>query len=198
MNAEEQLRDWLTQLDTISNEAFTHFGSLTKEALHWKPNPNAWSIAENLTHLIALNTSYFPVWQKARLNKLRLPWFARIRFIVKTLGKVLLKSVQPDRKRRVQTFPIWMPIMSDEHVDVVALFKEHQAALKGELSLCEPLIGKSVVIHSPASAKIVYSFEDAVALIIAHERRHLVQAKEVLSALLDRENQADPITSEQL
>lgn len=186
MNSEEPLHDWLAQLDEITMEAATQFGTLTLEALHWKPNPNMWSIAENLAHLMALNTSYYPVWQKARDNQLKLPWFAGIGFIVKTLGKVLLQSVQPDRKRKIKTFQLWEPVMPNAPNDVLAQFKEHQKKLAGELRLCQSLIGKGVVIHSPANAKIVYSFEDAVSLIIAHERRHLVQAREVLDLVLSR------------
>lgn len=181
MASEKQLHDWLAQLDEITEEAATHFGSLTVEVLQWKPNPNVWSIAENLAHLMALNSSYYPVWQKARDNQLKLPWFAGIGFIVKTLGKVLLQSVQPDRKRKIKTFPIWEPVVTNSQDEVMAQFKEHQEALKEEIKLCQSLIGKNVVIHSPANSKIVYTFEDAVSLIIAHERRHLVQAREVLA-----------------
>jgi hypothetical protein len=42
---------------------------------------------------------------------------------------------------------------------------------------------KGTVISSPANKYIVYKLETAFDIIVAHEERHLEQAKEVLSVL---------------
>lgn len=44
------MKNWTSELNEISQQCLTLFGSLTSEQLNWKPNSTTWSIAQNLEH----------------------------------------------------------------------------------------------------------------------------------------------------
>ena len=179
------MEHWLKQIDQNTTDFQERFGALSSEALNWKPNPEAWSIAQNLDHLIVINESYFPIFAQRRAGTYRTPWHAKLGFIVNFLGKMILQAVGTDRQKKIKTFPIWEPASSVISEDILERFVAHQQRLKEEFQACTPLLGKGAVISSPANGNIVYSLETAFAVIVTHEQRHLVQAEEMLALLPD-------------
>ncbi len=83
----------------------------------------------------------------------------------------------------MKTFPIWEPINSGESHGVIERFFQHQEDLKNIIEAATPLIANDVVIHSPASKIIVYKLATAFDIIVAHESRHINQAKELLELI---------------
>jgi hypothetical protein len=104
-------------------------------------------------------------------------------FMVNFLGKMVLGAVQPDRKKKMKTFPIWEPTKSKVTSDVLTRFDLHQAELKHMIAGCSDMLDKGTVISSPANKNIVYKLEMAFDIITAHEQRHFEQAKELLTLL---------------
>lgn len=155
------------------------FSGLTTDQLNWKPNPNTWSIGQNVDHLIVINSTYFPVMEEVRNGSYKLPFVGRLGFMVSFLGKTVLKAVQPDRRKKMKTFPIWEPAKSDIQPDLWERFETHQEEVKKMISSSLDLLDKGTVISSPANSNIVYKLETAFDIIVAHERRHWVQAREV-------------------
>ena len=49
---------WTTRLDKITYAVSTEFGKLDSQELNWKPNPDTWSIAQNLDHIIRVLLSH--------------------------------------------------------------------------------------------------------------------------------------------
>ena len=103
------MNHWIAQIEKTTQDFSDTFGSLTTEQMNWKPNSGTWSIAQNIDHLMAINASYYPVLQSIRNETYQLPIMGKLGFMVSFLGKAILKSVQPDRKRKMKTFPIWEP-----------------------------------------------------------------------------------------
>jgi hypothetical protein len=167
------------QIDKITSDFTATFGGLTQEQLNWKPDSKTWSIAQNIDHLMVLNQTYFPIIQSIRENKFMLPFIGKIPFLVNFLGKMILSSVQPDRRRKVKTFSIWEPKSSNIDGDILERFRDHQEKLKKLIVDNSDLIEKGVVISSPANKNIVYRLDKAFEIIITHEMRHFEQAKEV-------------------
>ena len=172
--------NWNTQIDTVTAEFNTTFGALSPAQLNWKPNAATWSVAQNIDHLIQINKSYYPVIDQLKAGKLQLPWMARVGFMVSFFGKMILKSVHPDSRRKMKTFPIWEPSSSDLPGDILHQFGQHQEELKRQIATSAEWIQQRAVIHSPANKKIVYSLDKAFDIILTHELRHLEQAKELL------------------
>jgi hypothetical protein len=173
------MKYWLTTIDQVTQAVLADFGNLNAEQLNRKPDDATWSIAQNIDHLIVINTSYFPVIESLRMGTYRTPWLGKIGFLVSFFGNTVLKAVQPDRKRKMKTFPIWEPTQSDFKPEILIRFQNHQSRLKEFIQGSEDLLEKDVVISSPANKNIVYKLEKAFDIIVTHEQRHLAQAKEV-------------------
>ncbi|HQQ96323.1 MAG TPA: DinB family protein [Cyclobacteriaceae bacterium] len=176
---------WIEPIDKITSDFRQSFGALSMVELNWKPHPNTWSIGQNLDHLIAINGTYYPVINAVKAGITRLPFLAKFDFMVSFLGRTILKSVQPDRRKKMKTFPIWEPTKSDVQGDIWERFENNQSELKKLIESCPGLLDRGVIISSPANKNIVYRLDTAFDIIVAHERRHFEQCKEVRALLKD-------------
>jgi hypothetical protein len=181
------MKNWTLTIDAITNRFLTEFGTLTNAQMNWRPNPNTWSIAQNLDHLIVVNETYYPVLISLKEGKYKTPFTAKIGFIVSFMGKAVLKAVQPDRQKKMKTFPIWEPSLSEVSNNILKRFENHQNELKQQIEDAKGLLEKGTIISSPANRNIVYKLETAFDIIISHEQRHFEQAKEILQ-LMKKEN----------
>lgn len=177
-----KVNQWQTDIDAVTQAFADNFQLLTLAQLNWKPQADVWSVAQNIDHLMVINTTYYPVIKKLREGNYPLPWHARIGWLVRWFGSVILKSVSPDRRRKMKTFPLWEPNKSDLPASIIDDFKKHQSELKDLIDSCSDLIAAGAVICSPANRSIVYTLETAFDIIVTHEKRHLQQAIEVNSA----------------
>jgi len=157
------------------------FGDLSSDELNWIPSDKTWNIAQNLEHIILINTSYFPIIQSIKEGTYKIPFPGRFRFVVNFFGKILLKAVQPNGKKRTKTLSIWEPPESEVDPEYLLIkFEEHQETFKEVIANSEDLLRKETVISSPANKNIVYSLKTAFDILVAHEQRHLEQSKEIL------------------
>lgn len=176
---------WIDPIDKITSDFRQLFGALTIAELNWKPNPNTWSMGQNLDHLIAINGTYHPVINAVKAGSNRLPFLAKFDFMVSFLGRTILNSVQPDRRRKMKTFPIWEPTKSDVQGDIWERFENNQNELKKLIESSADLLERGAIVSSPANKNIVYRLETAFDIIVAHEKRHFEQCKEVRALLND-------------
>ena len=177
------MKQWINQIDQTTEAFQEYFGGLSPEALNWKPNPNTWSIAQNIEHLIVINGTYFPLLAELKSGRYQPPFVAKIGFLVSFFGKTVLNASKPDRKKKIKTFPIWEPTNSKIKGDILERFVAHQTELKDAIGSSDALIKNGAIIASPANKNIVYKLETAFDIIVVHEQRHLEQAKEVLGLL---------------
>lgn len=174
------MKNWINTIDENTTVFLENFGNLTAKELNWKLNSETWSIAENIKHLIVVNESYFPLLEKLRSDSVE--YVHENNEQIKATGEIILKSVQPEREQKIKTLPLWEPGSADISTDILAEFSDHQVRLKIEIEKSIKLIGKGVVIASPANEAFRYTLETAFDVIVTHEKRHLEQAKELLKA----------------
>lgn len=180
MNNMEKLSNWKTSLEKTSVAFVEEFGTLQEKELNWKPAPERWSIAQIMDHIITTNESYFPVFERIKKGSYHNPGMGKIPFIPSLMGKMILKTVRPETKRKSKTFGNWEPVQSNITLDITERFVRHQQALKVHIQSMENFLGRNIIIHSPLSKYIVYPLEDAIEILEVHEVRHLNQAREVL------------------
>lgn len=174
---------WLNRIDKTTAEVVARFGKLTPTQLNLKPTPHTWSIAQNLDHLIVINSSYVPAIEAIRRGDYPLPFVAKFGFWATFCGKMILRSVNPDRRKEMDTFPIWEPSATSLPDTILQLFQGHQEALKALITSSADLISAEQLITSPANKNIVYTLGNAFEIIVTHEERHLAQATEVLELM---------------
>lgn len=171
---------WLDRLDKITQAVEQLCKGLNQSQLNWKPNPESWSVAQVIEHLIKVNSSYYPALQTLHAGTYRLAWTAKIPLLPKFLGRMIVNSVKPTNPRKVRTFPVWEPAQSNLPSNIVNDFFRHQSELKERITSSADLLEKGTLIGSPANPRIVYTLEDAFEIIVTHEERHLGQMKRIL------------------
>jgi hypothetical protein len=169
----------LQQIDSNTKLVQDLFGHLTHEQLN-RTDGAHWSIAQNIEHLILINSSYFPIIDQLNQNVYIRPFHGRFQFIVKFLGGFVRQAVEPSRQKKMKTFPVWEPKKATVLHDIIDQFTAHHQDLKRYIELAAPFIQNKTVIHSPASKVIVYELDTVFDIIIQHELRHIEQAKEQL------------------
>lgn len=182
-----KISQWETRLLQVTTAAKNEFGHLTANQLNWKPAPGVWSLGQVIHHLIVINKTYFPVIDQLKAGTYKKPFMGRFKFMVNFFGNFILRSVEPERRKKIKTFPIWEPAQSHIPGDILQQFEQHQNELIALIKSCEHLLYKGIVISSPANKTIVYTLEQAFEIIVTHEQRHLIQAMEI-AAMLKQNN----------
>ena len=170
------IQQLIQQLDAITKEMQDSFGKKNHEELNWKSNPDRWSIAQNLDHLIRINETYFPIFEALKNGTYSPPFLGKFRFITSFFGNMIYKMSLPEHTKPIKTMSIWEPSKSEIH-DVIQAFVQHQERLKQKISGLEGCIASGSVIASPANSMIVYTLEQALHIIVVHEKRHILQAR---------------------
>jgi len=181
----DKINIWMRRLDQLSSAFNSEFGHLSIEELNWKPNPQVWSIAQIIEHLINTTASYLPVINKARLDNYKIPLTAKIPGFPTMMGRIIYKSVHPDNRRKSKTLKVWEPDSGTLPKEMLDQFFISQNHLKQLIQKSVNLIENKTIISSPANKFIVYELEMAFEILVTHEERHLIQARELKSLLLE-------------
>ena len=126
------MENWNEQVERNTQRFIETFSGLSFEQLNWKPNSETWSIAQNIDHLIIINNTYFPVIDALRNGTHKPPFLAKLGFIVSLFGRTVLKAVQPNRKKKMKTFPIWEPTKSEIPIGILDRNSKLAAAHQSE------------------------------------------------------------------
>ena len=176
------IQQLIQELDAITKEVQDSFGKMNHEELNFKSSPDRWTIAQNLDHLICINETYFPIFDALKNGTYTRPFLGKFRFITSFFGNMIYKMSSPEHTKPIKTMSIWEPSKSEIH-DVIQAFVQHQEQLKQNITGLEESIASGSVIASPANPMIVYTLEQALNIIVVHEKRHILQAKKVFSKL---------------
>jgi hypothetical protein len=173
-----------TEIDKLTADFQNSFGDISTEQLKWNNNRKCWSVAQNISHLIVINQSYNPILEQLNSGTLNLPFMAKIKFMVKLFGKLILSSVEPSRQKKIKTFSLWEPTSLPHAEHLLSAFVAQQEQLKKNIIANEHSFHK--IIHSPANKNIVYTLGKAFEILVVHERRHFNQAIEILALGKDK------------
>lgn len=176
-----RIQVWKQSFADSSRSFEGSFAGLSSGELNWTPQESAWSVGQIIDHLIRINESYYPVLDQLKGGRNPVPWIAKINFVPPYFGKFILRSVEPERRKKMTTFPLWEPTSSAVGVDVVERFAAHHQTLVEKLDTHQDLFGKGTIISSPANRYVVYPLDTAIEILIQHEKRHYNQALEVMA-----------------
>lgn len=173
--------EWVSELPQITREYREAFGGLSEAQLNWKHGADRWSVGQGIDHVITTNTAYFPIFAGTKAGTYQPHFNARFGFLANLFGKMILSSVQPEATCKNKTFPPFEPSQSTIPGDIVARFAAHQAQLAREIEGARGFLDR--VVSSPANRMVVLRVDRVFDIMVAHERRHLQQAKGVLARL---------------
>ncbi|MFZ7113958.1 MAG: DinB family protein [Bacteroidota bacterium] len=162
---------------TVENE----FGNLTEEKLNYKSNPDSWSIAQCIEHLIISNSKYFAAFEAVLSEKHKMTFWERNNPLTKYTGKQMIKTLGPVVIKKFQAPKLFLPSRSTIKTSIIKDFIEHQEKLCSLFKKLNTPQFEKIVITSPVAALLTLNLSDAMEIIVAHEERHLMQMQRIMN-----------------
>ncbi|MBX7041864.1 MAG: DinB family protein [Ignavibacteria bacterium] len=172
----QRITEAIEKLGAISSKVKGNFEGLDSAKLNMKITPQSWSIGQCIDHLTVSNRSYFPQLKAAASGTLQPGIWGKVPLLPGLFGKMLVKSVSPDEKKKFKTMNPFEPSYSDLDPGVISSFLDTQDELTGLISNLSRTDFRKTIITSPASGIITYSLDDLLDIITLHEERHYRQA----------------------
>jgi hypothetical protein len=182
-NCSVELSALIDELATITKRVRQSFGGLNAVQLNWRPDRAEWSIAQCLEHLVLINAPYLPILEGVARGDRRPTLRERVPILPRIFGRLVLRAVQPDARRKIKARPRFEPSASAIAASVVERFAAHQAELSRVMAAAAGRDLATTIIASPGARFVTYSALDACYIIVAHEQQHVGQADRVLTAL---------------
>lgn len=175
------MKEIISELEKISADAQSKFGSLSPEQINWRPSAESWSVGQCFEHLIKTNKLFYDELDKIASGERKNSFWENWSPLTSFGGKFLIKSLKSDeRKFKAPTQKIVPP--SEIDGDIIEQFSAHQREVIEKIKRTENADWRKTVITSPFMKLMTYSFADGVEVVVEHEKRHFRQAERVLQA----------------
>ena len=179
-NRQSVLSELISAVSEIADETLKRFSGLTEEQLNWQPGADQWSVAQCFDHLVTSNEAYFPIFEKVISGEKTTSFWESLPWLPSFWGKMLIKAVAPESKRKLKAPKIFQPSRSSVDSAVIGRFIDQQSRVIRYMKATEDLDLEKIKISSPVTNLITYSLMDAYRIIVTHEKRHILQARRVL------------------
>lgn len=176
----ERFEVWHSDIDIITKEFEKLSNSLSNDQLNWKPNPKAWSIGQIIEHLVKTSEEYFTVPDLINNKNYKPSFLTKFKFLPTMFGKLILKAVDPNTKRKSKTMIVFEPAQSHVEKNILNYFALSQDKLHKFINDNRELIINKTIIPSPLNKHIIYHFDTVIDILVNHQKRHYNQAKSVL------------------
>jgi hypothetical protein len=166
-------------LDDVARDAQATFGGFDPRQLNWQPDASRWSVAQCFEHLVMANRLMMGAAMDALDDARSRTIWQRLPVLPGILGRTLIRSQAPETARKFKASPKAQPAASDVPADIVQQFvQQHRDAADWLRALDEGHAARAIMA-SPFIKVITYSVLDGIRLMLAHDRRHLEQARRV-------------------
>ncbi len=176
-----KLRDQLNAADVEAADLVHH---TSETQLNWRPNNGrSWSIAQNLDHLARTNTIYAEAMSKAleRLGS-RAP-LRRGPLKLTIAERLLLRVIEPPvRRLKFRTPATAAPAESWTGTELLSRLHAVHVEVHALLSRAADLDCGRIRFRHPFARLLTLNLRATLAVIPAHNRRHLWQAQQVKTA----------------
>jgi len=165
----------------LSVEADTLVAGLDDDQFNWRPPTGSWSMAQCLEHLNVTARLYLPQLDEGIAQGIRRGWYGEGPFSYNLIGRLIVKGTEPPPRFRLKAPKAFHPAAHRPRQDVLAAFRAYQKQYVDRLRQASGLDLARARVSSPVAAWIRMPLGSGFALMIAHERRHLWQARQVLA-----------------
>lgn len=173
------LGDIRAELGRAAAEADAAFGRLDHPRLNWRAEAAQWSVAQCLDHLLTANQLMGAAAERGLDRSAPRSLWQRLPGWPGMFGRMLIRSQAPTATRRFKADPSAQPKTSDIDASVVSRFAEQQRDGATRLADLDETVAAKAVMTSPFATFITYSVLDGWRLVVAHNWRHIEQARRV-------------------
>lgn len=173
------LEDYLRQVETLKAEVKAMAASVPEEQLSRRPEPSRWSAIENVDHLRATVQQYLPALDTAMAEASKCePAENEPRYGF--IWRIFLSTLEPPVRRRFRAPKSFLPQAQTSAVETLDGFLAAHDALIERIHRAAEYDLKSVKVTSPATPLLKPPLGCVLAMMAAHGRRHLWQARRAI------------------
>lgn len=170
------------QFEQLAAEADALVTPLAEQQFTWRPAPEVWSVGQCLDHLNATARMYLPVMDEGIADAIRRGLYGAGPYTYNWVGRLLVCLVEPTTRLRAKAPKQFLPAPGRPRHEVMAAFRAYQVQYIDRLRQANGLDLARVRVVSPVVRWLRIPLGSSFALMAAHERRHLAQARRVLEA----------------
>lgn len=172
-----------TQLLSIRQQVPGLVAHLSDAQFHWSPAPNRWSMAQCFEHLNATARAFVPAIDRAMADARARGLTGSSPFAYSLFERLFLRSTEPPPRLRMRAPRVLVPAPDKPMDAVLGEFNVWQDRLGERIRLADGLDLRRARARSPAFPLVRWSLGSLFAITLAHERRHLWQARQVRNAM---------------
>ncbi|MGH9847031.1 MAG: DinB family protein [Blastocatellia bacterium] len=174
-----ELNGYYRQIGEIKQDAEDLIRGLDDEQFNWRPAPNRWAIGDCLEHLNITARLYWPILAEAIMRSRTSGMMSAGPFKHGWLGNRVVRSAEPPVKMRFKAPRRFRPLSNQPLNQVWSQFISFQDRMRELLREANGVDLARTKVPLPATNLIKLSLGQGFALVAAHERRHLWQARRV-------------------
>ena len=174
-----ELEKYRREVEAVKRDALDLAEGLTDAQFNWRPAPARWSIGECLAHLNATGQVFLILIDREIKRGRERQLVGRGPFRHGLIGSWFVRSLEPPARLKVKAPKQVAPLPENLTSVVVPAFMSLQEQLLKRIGEADGIDLGRVRFPSPFFKLLRMSLGQAIAATIAHERRHLWQAREV-------------------
>ncbi|HEU5262852.1 MAG TPA: DinB family protein [Gemmatimonadales bacterium] len=180
----EELQDYLQQIEAVKRDAQALVSGLSNAQFNSRPGPGRWSIGECLVHLNVAVTTTLPAFDRGIERGWTRGLMGQGRFRYGWFANWMVRSMEPPVKRRMRTVKIFEvpPGATHSPGQVLPEFLRVRDQLAERVRRADGLDLRRARVVSPVTPLLRMPLGAYFAFVLAHERRHVWQARQVREA----------------
>jgi DinB superfamily len=174
-----EIEGYFDQLLSIKQDAPGIVAGLSTDQFQWRPDPKRWSIGECFDHLNKAARNFIVSFDSSLADARSRRLTADGPFAYPAYERLLVHLMGPATRMRFPAPGAFKPSSGHEPAAVMREFFDWQEQFAERLQKADGLDLRRVRTRSPAAKWLRYSLGIAFQTFLAHERRHLAQARRV-------------------
>lgn len=176
-----ELEAFRGQFERLADEADALTETLTDEQFNWRPPSGGWTVAQCIDHLNVTARVYLPKMDEGIADAIRRGLYGGGPYEYNWFARMFVRSVAPPPLFRMKTLKEFLPSPERRRLETLAAFRAYQVQFIDRLRQANGLDLIRARVQSPAARLLRLPLGAAFLLMIAHERRHLLQARHVIA-----------------
>jgi hypothetical protein len=172
------IEGFLLQLLAVDQDVPGVAGGLSASQFNWRVDGGRWSIGQCIEHLNLTTERYLPVLHKAQADARAKDWLRTGPFALGFFERWFLQFMEPPVRRRTRTSPAFVAGPNLDPLTTLERFARLQSGLRECIREAEGLDLKRIKVRSQFGP-ISWTLNGTYAILLAHERRHIWQARQV-------------------